>query len=276
MSFSDFLKKGVNTLTGGDFLTNLAANAITSKLVGGDTKDALLFTALQQGLGSEGGKFNFFGTGSKDEEPSRSELSSGINADLQSEIPEIAAAARDQIRSRAKSMASEGISSIEPVSSKPFKQSEGTLGYASMLVDSGILSPDNTLTNLLNSPAGEALATSLMAGLGQRFFGSEEEELGSGMSSRPFGGTGNVSLNMPQRYAQGGMIDNQYFPRRNGGIMPSEGSGQKDDVPAMLMAGEFVLTKDAVKGLGNGDSNKGIAKAYSVMNQLENKAKNYG
>ena len=51
---------------------------------------------------------------------------------------------------------------------------------------------------------------------------------------------------------------------------------QKDDVPAMLMAGEFVFTKDAVKGLGNGDSEKGIQKAYSMMNQLENKANNYG
>ena len=41
------------------------------------------------------------------------------------------------------------------------------------------------------------------------------------------------------------------------------------------MAGEFVLTKDAVKGLGNGDSKNGIQKAYSMMNQLENKANNY-
>ena len=62
--------------------------------------------------------------------------------------------------------------------------------------------------------------------------------------------------------ADGGQMG---FPRRNGGIDPSEGSGTKDDVPAMLMAGEFVLTKDAVKGLGNGDSNRGIEKAYSMM-----------
>jgi hypothetical protein len=74
----------------------------------------------------------------------------------------------------------------------------------------------------------------------------------------------------------GGTVNGQYFPRRNGGIMPHEGSGQKDDVPAMLMAGEFVLTKDAVKGLGNGDSRKGIEKAYSMMRSLENKANKYG
>ncbi len=50
--------------------------------------------------------------------------------------------------------------------------------------------------------------------------------------------------------------------------MPSEGSGQKDDVPAMLMAGEFVLKKDAVKGLGGGDLNKGIERAYAMQNKL--------
>ena len=62
------------------------------------------------------------------------------------------------------------------------------------------------------------------------------------------------------------------FPRRNGGIDPSEGSGTKDDVPAMLMAGEFVLTRDAVKGLGDGDLDKGINRAYSMMDRLERKA----
>ena len=74
------------------------------------------------------------------------------------------------------------------------------------------------------------------------------------------------------RMAAGGMVNGQYFPRRNGGIMPHEGSGQKDDVPAMLMAGEFVLTKDAVKGLGNGDQNRGIQKAYRLMDKLEDMA----
>ena len=62
------------------------------------------------------------------------------------------------------------------------------------------------------------------------------------------------------------------FPRRTGGIDPSEGSGTKDDVPAMLMAGEFVLTKDAVKGLGDGNSRKGIQRAYNMMSELESRA----
>ena len=104
--------------------------------------------------------------------------------------------------------------------------------------------------------------------LGSKLGGSNG---GGSNKPRPFGGYGDVSIDMPIRAAQGGYIDGQYFPRRNGGIMPSEGSGQKDDVPAMLMAGEFVLTKDAVKGLGNGNSQQGIQKAYSLMNQLEDK-----
>ena len=39
-----------------------------------------------------------------------------------------------------------------------------------------------------------------------------------------------------------------FFPRRTGGIDPSEGSGTKDDVPALLLAGEFVHTRDANEG----------------------------
>jgi hypothetical protein len=40
----------------------------------------------------------------------------------------------------------------------------------------------------------------------------------------------------------------------------------------MLTAGEFVLTKDAVKGLGNGNQRLGIQRAYDMMGDLEEKA----
>jgi len=252
---------------GGNFLTNLAANAITSKLLGGDTKDALMFTALQQGLGSEN-IGNLFGGGTEQavsgmspDQISRAAADRAISGKMNAD----AIATRPNLASVAKTAAD-----LAPV----FKQGENTLGYAKFLVDSGLLQPDSKMTNLLNSRVGEALATSLVSGLGSKLF-DQDEELGSGRASRPFGGEGSIKLNIPNKYAAGGYIDGQYFPRRNGGIMPSEGSGQKDDVPAMLMAGEFVLTKDAVKGLGNGDSRNGIQKAYSMMNQLENKANNY-
>ena len=164
--------------------------------------------------------------------------------------------------------AGETISKINPV----FKQGEGTLGLAKSLVDSGIIKQGG-LADFLNTPAGEAIAS----GLGSQFLSMFNSSSGAGNQvSRPFGGEGDIRINIPNKYAAGGYIDDQYFPRRTGGIMPSEGSGQKDDVPAMLMAGEFVLTKDAVKGLGDGDSNRGIERAYSMMNNLENRADNYG
>ena len=72
-----------------------------------------------------------------------------------------------------------------------------------------------------------------------------------------------------QQAADGGEI----FPRRNGGIMPDEGIPNKDSVRAMLMPGEFVMTTDAVKGLGNGNIRQGINSMYDMMRGLESKGR---
>ena len=74
-----------------------------------------------------------------------------------------------------------------------------------------------------------------------------------------------VPYTPPQMAAEGGEI----FPRRTGGIMPDEGIPNEDSVKAMLMPGEFVMTTTAVRGLGDGDLNKGINNMYSVMRNLE-------
>jgi len=72
------------------------------------------------------------------------------------------------------------------------------------------------------------------------------------------------------QYAEEG---GEIFPRRVGGIMPNEGIPGKDSVKAMLMPGEFVMTTDAVKGLGNGSLNSGIQNMYQMMRGLEAKGK---
>ena len=256
----DKIVQGIGALTGGNFVTNLIANAITSKILGGSTKDALMFTALQQGLGGQG--LNLFG--GQEAAPQQ------INLPPSPSYATMPVGEAGRLVNPANKIlnAASAASKINPV----FTQADNTLGYAKFLVDAGLVKPDSKIANLLNSRVGEALAT----GLGSQLldtFSSDDPRAGRG--SRPFGGEGDIKINIPNKLADGGYIDGQYFPRRNGGIMPSEGSGQKDDVPAMLMAGEFVLTKDAVKGLGNGDSNRGIEKAYSMMNKLENKANNY-
>jgi len=70
-------------------------------------------------------------------------------------------------------------------------------------------------------------------------------------------------------YAEGGEV----YPRRNGGIMPYEGTPDEDSVRALLMPGEFVMTKDAVRGLGNGSVDRGIKNMYSVMRDLESRGR---
>jgi hypothetical protein len=72
-----------------------------------------------------------------------------------------------------------------------------------------------------------------------------------------------------QPVAGGGEI----YPRRTGGIAPTEGTAGQDSVRAMLMPGEFVMTADAVRGMGRGDPGKGIQSMYSVMRNLEQRGR---
>ena len=65
----------------------------------------------------------------------------------------------------------------------------------------------------------------------------------------------------------------EIFPRRTGGIAPDEGVAGKDSVRAMLMPGEFVMTTNAVKGMGNGNLDQGINNMYGMMRNLENRGR---
>jgi hypothetical protein len=86
-------------------------------------------------------------------------------------------------------------------------------------------------------------------------------------SSRPTVGS---PFYRPPVYAEKG---GEIFPRRTGGIMPDEGIPGKDSVRAMLMPGEFVMTTDAVKGMGDGNLRRGIQDMYGVMANLERKGR---
>jgi hypothetical protein len=69
-----------------------------------------------------------------------------------------------------------------------------------------------------------------------------------------------------------------------GGFIEGPGTGTSDSIPgkiyqnggpvqeAMLSDGEFVMTADAVRGMGNGNRNAGAAKMYEMMNRLERRA----
>ena len=90
---------------------------------------------------------------------------------------------------------------------------------------------------------------------------------------RSYGSYGPFEVATPSYAQQFAKKGGQIFPRRTGGIDPSEGIPDKDSVRAMLLPGEFVMTKGAVKGLGNGNVRDGIKKMYSVMRNLESRSK---
>ena len=73
---------------------------------------------------------------------------------------------------------------------------------------------------------------------------------------------------LPQYAAQGGEMNTQNFPRRDG-FISGPGTEKSDDVPAMLSDGEFVMTARAVRGLGNGSRKQGVKKMYDLMRAFE-------
>ena len=57
--------------------------------------------------------------------------------------------------------------------------------------------------------------------------------------------------------------------RETGGYQPHGAKEKKDDVRALLAQGEFVMTSDAVKGMGGGDREVGAKKMYNLMHNME-------
>jgi len=57
--------------------------------------------------------------------------------------------------------------------------------------------------------------------------------------------------------------------RDTGGYQPHGKKEKHDDVRALLAQGEFVMTSDAVKGMGGGDRELGAKKMYDLMHSME-------
>ncbi len=72
---------------------------------------------------------------------------------------------------------------------------------------------------------------------------------------------------VPVRKNRGGITELDY--RNTGGFVPVGIKEKADDVPAMLSKNEFVMTADAVRGIGKGDVETGAQKLYNIMKQAE-------
>ena len=69
------------------------------------------------------------------------------------------------------------------------------------------------------------------------------------------------------RSNKAGTIERDY--RETGGFVPIGIKEKADDVPAMLSKNEFVMTADAVRGMGGGSIEKGAQKLYDQMKTME-------
>ena len=68
-----------------------------------------------------------------------------------------------------------------------------------------------------------------------------------------------------------GGVEKDY--RETGGFVPIGKEEKADDVPARLSLNEFVMTADAVRGMGDGDIDQGAERMEDLMETLEVKGK---
>ncbi len=90
-----------------------------------------------------------------------------------------------------------------------------------------------------------------------------EQELAPPNDSQE-GGITSVLESLSPRMAGGGIMD---YTR--GGHAVGPGTGTSDSIPAFLSDGEFVMTADAVKGIGGGNRQQGAQKLYGMMKKAE-------
>ena len=280
------LKKGLDY--GKKFLGSSAGQAVTTQVLGDllqgrkpSLRDALVSGAIGGGLGALSGDSSLaqaFGFG---------DVEGASTGKKESALSAIDRKMNNDALARQ-------VAKNDPVSSK---YKEGLLGIGEFFG----LDPEEGIGRMLNTEIGEALAMGLGSKLMDSIFPPDdtpsEADLAAARANRsyrevmsdpdrirlrtvrrPRGTADQIKQyfednpNPNSNFIQLNKGGPTYFPRRDGGIMPSEGSGTKDDVPAMLTAGEFVMTRDAVKGAGNGDVNRGIQKMYGMMDKLEGMA----
>ena len=218
-----FLGNLIGAIVGNPAISGALGNLALRKIQGKDVslRDALIGGAAGAGLGALSGG----GTGIS----FLDSMMSGGDADKGGGIMNLltgggASGPDDAI----KNLASKAV-----VSESPVARTEGLLGIGQMFG----LNPDEGIGRFLNTKAGEGIASGLAAQLMDSLFSEEEDPDPYGNMARFNRGAGQAPVTLRRRaprqqtdllYANKGGV--AHYPRRNGGIMPSEGSGTKDDV----------------------------------------------
>ncbi len=189
--------------------------AATSKLMGGKNKDAIR-DALLAGIG-----------GMAFDNLSGQQAQDGIN--IRQNLPSGSRGSGQFLDNRGGNQVAKQIMNTKPPIEQSIQNVQGIKPrtFSGELLKASGLSDDNLLARLLNTRMGEGLTAGLIA---QLLAGGDDDERPREFEQRPFGfGGPGGQLGGIRFAADGGPMS---FPRRNGGIDPSEGSGTKDDVPA--------------------------------------------
>jgi hypothetical protein len=95
-----------------------------------------------------------------------------------------------------------------------------------------------------------------------------KDRLAKNLGSTELAHGGLARAAMPYMLARGGRLD-----FRHGAPVRGEGTGQSDDIPALLSDGEFVFPADVVAALGDGSNKAGADKLYELMHSVRERAR---
>ena len=131
-------------------------------------------------------------------------------------------------------------------------------GIARLGYDEGANQKINMIRDMLSRGADNETIMSIT--------GASQTEIDQVKNSMAKGGI----ADLPKvRMLEGGVPEIDY--RQSGGFVPMGKKEKADDVPAMLSKNEFVMTADAVRGMGDGNVEKGAQKMYDQMRELESR-----
>ena len=121
--------------------------------------------------------------------------------------------------------------------------------------------------NLLNQAQGMQAGLNFLPTVASRKYSPEEMAV---IYSQGAANGGRIGM------AEGGIMDlggMEKDYRNTGGFVDIGEYEKKDDVPARLSVNEFVMTADAVRGMGNGDIDLGAKRMEDLMSRMETKGK---
>ena len=119
--------------------------------------------------------------------------------------------------------------------------------------------------NLLNQQQGIATGLNFLPAVSARKFTPEEMAVTYAQAADG----GRIGFEEGGGIMDLGGMEKDY--RNTGGFVDIGAQEKADDVPARLSVNEFVMTADAVRGMGNGDIDLGAKRMENLMGAMENK-----